>query len=155
MTTPRRRKTGYFLNLMVADRACDTGAPPSDDWNVRVSLTAIPRLCLRALRSAFDAEARGLTVKAMVPAPATAWLPLPKTIFEGRHLPPSRTYPFLHLLVPAANTPNFPFWKVSVQLKVPALLTDALNVIAPVLALTVTPSTVKALLGPGDGVIVG
>src|SRR5260370_14457380 len=113
----------------------------------------MPRLFLSAFRSAFDADALGLTVKATVPAPATAWLPLPKTIFAGRHLPPSLTLPFLHLPELAANTPNFPFWNVSSQLKVPGLLTDALNVIAPVFGLIV-PRALKTLLGPG-GVMIG
>jgi len=74
-------------------------------------------------------------------------LPLAKTIFDRRHLPFSLTKRFLHFDLLAANTPNFPFWKVSSQLNVPGSPTDTVNVITPVVGFTVMSPVLTLLLG--------
>src|SRR3977135_3791917 len=99
--------------------------------------TGRPFFCLRAFFSAFNADALGFAVNVTAPGPGTALLPRAKTIVEGRHLPFSRTKPFLHFAEPAAKTPNLPFWNVSSQLKVPGSATAPVRVITPVLALNV------------------
>src|ERR1700694_5787389 len=100
-------------------------------------VTGTPLFCLSALRSAFIAEALGRTMKVTLPAAGTALLPLANAMLEGRHLPFSLTSPFLHFVLLAANTPNFPFWNVRSQLNVPGSPTEAVNVIAPVCEFTV------------------
>ena len=124
----------------------ETGLPPRADWNVKVSVTTRPFFCLRALLSALTADALGLSTNRTVPAPATAWLPFANTIFAGRHLPPSLTVPALHFAV-AAKTPNFPFWKVSNQLKVPGSDTVCAIVTVPFFGLTDAVAALKLLFG--------
>jgi len=92
------------------------------------------------------AERVGLTVKLTAPAARTVMLPLANTIRAGRHLPPNLMKPLPHLTFLDAQTPNLAFWNVSTQLKVPALASDPVKVIAPVLSSTVAVSGPKALL---------
>src|SRR6476646_5199083 len=141
----------YFFSLTVIDCVCATGLPPREDWNATVALTGRPFLCLNAFFSAFSADALGLTVKLTRPGAATSLLPFANTIFAGRHFPFRRTKPFLHFAVLAAKTPNFPFWNVNSQLKVPGSPTDVVNVITPVLVFRVALSAAKVLLGGGGG----
>ena len=109
--------------------------------------TRRPLFCLSAFLSAFIAEALGLTVKVTWPGAETALLPFAKTIRDGRHLPPSLIKPLRHFVVLAAKTPNFPFWKVNSQLKVPGSPTASVNVIAPVLGFIAATSELKAPAG--------
>src|SRR5438132_20116 len=109
-----------------------TGAPPSADWYVIVSVTGTPFLRLAATRKALRPAAVGLIVKVTEPAAATAFEPLPNVTLAGRHLPFSLTWPVLHFAARAANTPNLPFANVASQRKIPWLATVRLTVIAPV-----------------------
>ncbi|MFI5038061.1 MAG: hypothetical protein ACHP93_06230, partial [Solirubrobacterales bacterium] len=104
--------------------------------------------CLNAFFSALRADGVGLSTKLTVPDDVTLLLPLAKTIFDGRHLPPSLTNkPVLHLATVAPNTPNFPFWNVSSHLNVPGSTTDSVNVIVWLVGLNTAPSVLKVLLG--------
>jgi hypothetical protein len=132
---PRASLRAYFFSLTSTDCTCDTGAPPSDDWNVSTTETESPFFCFSAFFSAFNAEALGLSVTLTLPAAAKAVLPFAKAIFAGRHLPASLTWPALHLLADA-NAPNLPFGNVATHVKVPGSRTVLVNVIAPVFALT-------------------
>src|ERR1035437_7080984 len=87
--------------------------PPSEDRNVRVTVTGRPCFYLSACWSALSADAVGVTVKLKLPAAATARLPFAKMTSAGRQRPVSLTWPLLHFLVLAANTTNFPSWKVT------------------------------------------
>lgn len=138
------------LSATTIDRVCETGRPPSEDWNVRVAVTDRPRSCLSAASSALLAETLGLITKLIVPAAATIVPPLAKTTFAWEHLPLSLTRPVLHFALLTENTPNLLFWKVSSQLNVPGSLTDTLNTIAPVLRLMLgLPNRLKLLSAIG------
>jgi hypothetical protein len=138
-----RRPSYFFFSLTISDCVCETGLPPSDDWNVSLIVTGRPLRCLSAVLTAFSAEALGLSVNLTVPAAVTVLLPLANTIFAGRHLPLSLMKPVLHFLLPDANAPNPPFWKVSNQENVPGSPTDSVNVIAPVVGLKAALPAVK------------
>src|SRR6202035_468957 len=117
---------------------------------------------LYAFFRAFRPYGVGFKAKVTVPADVTLALPLAKTIFDGRHLPPSLTKPLLHLEDVRPKRPNFPFWNVSSQLNVPGSATDSVNVIMWLVGLNTAPSVLKVLfgrvtwttIGVGDGVAV-
>src|SRR5437660_4022501 len=122
----------------MSDCVCETRAPPAADWNVNTATTGSPRRRFSAFRSAFMAERVGLIVKLIAPAAGTLWLPFANTIRAGRHLRLNLMEPLAHLTFLDAKTPNLPFWNVSSHLKVPALASEPVKVIAPV-----DPSTLK------------
>ena len=125
-----------------------TGAPPSADWYVIVSVTGTPFLRLAAALKAFRPAAVGLIVKVTEPAAVTAFEPLPNLTFAGRHLPFSLNWPVLHFAARAANTPNRPFGNVASQWNLPGSATVTLTVMAPVLALKLACPP-KLLFGGG------
>src|SRR6185437_7863288 len=143
----------YFFSLTITVFGWDTGLAPSEDRNVSTIATGTPLCCLSARFSALSADALGFRVTLTRPGAPTALPPLAKTIFAGRHRPPSLICPSLHLLLDA-KAPNLPFGKVASQLSLPGLRIDVVSVIAPVLALIVARAVVNALLGVTVRVVV-
>ena len=120
------------MSLTVKDAVCDTGAPPSEDWYLRLRLTGTPFLRPARDLSARVADLLGFITKVTGPAPVTFVTPLPYVIAAGRHLQFSLSWRWRHLERADAKTPNLPLANVARHVHLPGLLTVTFTVMAPV-----------------------